>query len=232
MNIIDKLEKSAIKATNVCKNYSYGENEVKILKNVNLEIQKGKFASIMGPSGSGKSTLLYLLGGLDNVSSGHIEIFGKNIVNMKDRDMSILRRRELGFIFQFYNLLPDLSIYQNVLMPIILDKKKIKDYKDKAEELLEIVGLKDKMNYTPRELSGGQQQRVAIARSLINDPEIILADEPIGNLDSKTGIEILELLKKINEEKNKTIVMVTHSLESTEYSNMKIYLKDGEVERL
>lgn len=220
---------NAIETINLCKNYSYGANEVKILKDINLEIEKGKFASIMGPSGSGKSTLLYLLGGLDNVSSGDIKIFGKSIVNMKDEDMSILRRRTLGFVFQFYNLLPDISIYQNILMPIILDKKKTKDYKEKAEELLEIVGLKDKMNYTPRELSGGQQQRVAIARSLINDPEIILADEPIGNLDSKTGIEILELLKKINEEKKKTIVMVTHSIESTEYANMKINLKDGKV---
>ena len=220
---------NAIETFNLCKNYSYGVNEVKILKNINLSIEKGKFASIMGPSGSGKSTLLYLLGGLDNISSGDIKILGNSIVNMKDDKMSILRRRTLGFVFQFYNLLPDISIYENVLMPIILDKKKTKDYKEKAEELLEIVGLKDKMNYTPRELSGGQQQRVAIARSLINDPEIILADEPIGNLDSKTGIEILELLKKINEEKKKTIVMVTHSIESTEYSNMKINLKDGEV---
>ena len=227
-----KEEWVPIKAINVCKNYSYGENEVKILKNINLSIKKGDFTSIMGPSGSGKSTLLYLLGGLDNVSSGDIKIFGQSIVNMKDNDMSILRRQKLGFIFQFYNLLPDLSIYQNVLMPIILDKKKIKDYKDKAEELLEIVGLKDKMDYTPRQLSGGQQQRVAIARSLINDPEIILADEPIGNLDSKTGIEVLELLKKINEARKKTIVMVTHSLESTEYSNRTIYLKDGEVKNL
>ncbi len=220
---------NAIETFNLCKNYSYGVNEVKILKNINLSIEKGKFASIMGPSGSGKSTLLYLLGGLDNISSGDIKILGNSIVNMKDDKMSILRRRTLGFVFQFYNLLPDISIYENVLMPIILDKKKTKDYKEKAEELLEIVGLKDKMNYTPRELSGGQQQRVAIARSLINDPEIILADEPIGNLDSKTGMEILELLKKINEEKKKTIVMVTHSIESTEYSNMKINLKDGEV---
>lgn len=220
---------NAIETFNLCKNYSYGVNEVKILKNINLSIEKGKFASIMGPSGSGKSTLLYLLGGLDNISSGDIKILGNSIVNMKDDKMSILRRRTLGFVFQFYNLLPDISIYENVLMPIILDKKKTKDYKEKAEELLEIVGLKDKMNYTPRELSGGQQQRAAIARSLINDPEIILADEPIGNLDSKTGMEILELLKKINEEKKKTIVMVTHSIESTEYSNMKINLKDGEV---
>ena len=220
---------NAIETFNLCKNYSYGVNEVKILKNINLSIEKGKFASIMGPSGSGKSALLYLLGGLDNISSGDIKILGNSIVNMKDDKMSILRRRTLGFVFQFYNLLPDISIYENVLMPIIWDKKKTKDYKEKAEELLEIVGLKDKMNYTPRELSGGQQQRVAIARSLINDPEIILADEPIGNLDSKTGMEILELLKKINEEKKKTIVMVTHSIESTEYSNMKINLKDGEV---
>lgn len=219
----------AIETKRLCKEYEVGKSVVKILKDIDIIIEKGKFVSIMGPSGSGKSTLLYLLGGLDNISSGDIKLFNKSIVNMKDEEKSILRRRELGFVFQFYNLIPNISIYENVLMPIILDKKKIKDYKESAEELLEIVGLKDKMKYTPRELSGGQQQRVAIARSLINDPEIILADEPIGNLDSKTGIEILELLKQINETKKKTIIMVTHSIESSEYSNMKINLKDGEV---
>lgn len=219
----------AIETEDLRKEYVLKNSVSKILKGIDLKIEEGKFVSIMGPSGSGKSTLLYLLGGLDDITSGTVKIFGKDISKMKDPEKSRLRCRDLGFIFQFYNLIPTLTIYENIMMPIVLDKKRMKDYKEKVEEIIEIVGLKDRMHYTPNELSGGQQQRVAIARALINDPKIILADEPIGNLDSKTGKEIMELLASINEKQDKTIVMVTHSLESSEYANMRINLKDGEV---
>ena len=186
-------------AKNVCKNFELESEEIKILKDINIYIEKGEFVSIMGPSGSGKSTLLYLLGGLDQPSSGKVTLNGKEISILTDKDGSIMRRREVGFIFQFYNLIPNLNVEENIMLPILLDKKNIKDYKEKLNEILEEVGLSDRRYHTPRQLSGGQQQRVAIARALINNPDIILADEPIGNLDSKTGLEIMKLLRIISQ---------------------------------
>ncbi|KLU66372.1 lipoprotein-releasing system ATP-binding protein LolD [Desulfosporosinus acididurans] len=214
---------------NLFKAYTMGTLNVEILKDINISINKGEFVSIMGPSGSGKSTLLYLLGGLDRPTSGSIKINDKELSSMSDKAESAMRRRDLGFVFQFYNLVPNLSVEENVLLPILLDGKKAKKYHERLNELLELIGLADRKNHTPRELSGGQQQRVAIARALINDPEIILADEPIGNLDSKTGIEVMKLLKRINLEKSKTIIQVTHSSESAEYGNRTINLLDGRV---
>ncbi|AFS79118.1 ABC transporter ATP-binding protein [Gottschalkia acidurici 9a] len=221
--------KPVIEVLNVFKSFKLGNIDVEILKNINLTINKGEFVSIMGPSGSGKSTLLYLLGGLDKPTSGSIKIKGKELEYMGDKQQSIMRRRDVGFVFQFYNLIPNLTVEENTMLPILLDGKKIKDYRQKLDEILDIVGLSDRKRHTPRELSGGQQQRVAIARALINDPEIILADEPIGNLDSKTGTEVMELLKKINLEKGKNIVQVTHSSESANYGNRTIYVRDGRV---
>lgn len=218
-----------IGAVNLYKTFKLGELDVEVLKDINVSIIKGEFVSIMGPSGSGKSTLLYLLGGLDKPTSGSIQINGKELSVMKDKEESILRRREIGFVFQFYNLIPNLSVEENIMLPILLDGKKMKDYKDNLDEILHIVGLDDRRNHTPRELSGGQQQRVAIARALVNDPDIILADEPIGNLDSQTGKEVMELLQRINKEKNKTIVQVTHSEEAAEYGNRIIRVRDGKV---
>lgn len=203
--------------------------DVEVLKNIDTTISKGEFISIMGPSGSGKSTLLYLIGGLDKPTSGSIKINGKELSVMKDNEESIMRRRDIGFVFHFYNLIPNLNVEENIMLPILLDGKKMKGYKNKLEEILEDVGLTDRRHHTPRELSGGQQQRVAIARALINEPDLILADEPIGNLDSKTGTEIMKLLQKINKEKGKTIVQVTHSSESAEYGNRTINLRDGRV---
>lgn len=220
---------NVIEAKNLYKTFQLGNNDVEILKDINVDIKKGEFVSIMGPSGSGKSTLLYLLGGLDKPTSGSIKINEKELSVMNDKEESIMRRRDVGFVFQFYNLIPNLNIEENIMLPILLDGKKIKDYKDRLNEILEIVGLNDRRQHTPRELSGGQQQRVAIARALVNDPDIILADEPIGNLDSKTGTDIMNLLKKINEKKNKTIVQVTHSKEAAEYGNRIIKVKDGKV---
>lgn len=218
-----------LETINLFKTYRVGTENVQVLNDVNLEIEAGEFVSVMGPSGSGKSTLLYLTGGLDKPSKGTIKIMNEDISTMSDNKISLMRRKHLGFIFQFYNLIPNLNIVDNVMLPALLDRKKIKDYRKKAEELIEIVGLSDRKKHTPRELSGGQQQRVAIARALINEPELILADEPTGNLDSSSGEEIMKLLQKINKEKNKTIIMVTHSQEASHYSKRIINMKDGRV---
>lgn len=223
--------KGFIKVNNLCKNFKLGDVDIEGLKNINLSIDKGEFVSIMGPSGSGKSTLLYLLGGLDKITSGNITIDGKELSSMTEEDQSALRRREIGFIFQFYNLIPNLNVEENVMLPVLLDGKKMKEYNKKLSNILEIVGLADRRKHTPRELSGGQQQRVAIARALINEPNIILADEPIGNLDSKSGTDIMQLLKTINKEKGKTIIQVTHSKESAEYGQRVIYVKDGMIDK-
>ena len=212
------------------KTYSMGKVDVEVLKDINITIDEGEFVSIMGPSGSGKSTLLYLIGGLDKPTSGQIRIKGREMADMKDDEESKLRRQEIGFIFQFYNLIPNLNVEENIMLPILLDGKKLKNYKKELDEILDIVGLSDRRRHTPRELSGGQQQRVAIARALINEPDIILADEPIGNLDSKTGMEVMELLARINKEKGKTIIQVTHSKEAAEYGQRIINVRDGKVE--
>lgn len=222
-----------IEAMNLWKSYELGKDEkVDILKDINLQIKKGGFYSIMGPSGSGKSTLLYLLGGLDKPSQGSIKVRGKELMVMKDKDSSIMRRRDIGFVFQFYNLIPNLTVEENILLPVLLDGQKVRKHKARLDEILDIVGLKDRRKYTPRRLSGGQQQRVAIARSLMNNPDIILADEPIGNLDSKTGTEIMKLLQKINREEGKTIIQVTHSKESANYGTDLIMVKDGEISHI
>ncbi len=220
---------NVIETQDLCKSYALGDSTVEILKDINLEIKKGGFYSIMGPSGSGKSTLLYLLGGLDAPTSGTILINGKEINKMKDEEESKMRRRDIGFVFQFYNLIPNLNVEENIMLPILLDGKKMKAYQEDLEEILGIVGLTDRRKHTPRELSGGQQQRVAIARALINKPDIIFADEPIGNLDSKTGMEIMELLQRINREQNRTIIQVTHSKESAEYGTDLIKVRDGHI---
>lgn len=218
-----------IEAIDLCKTYKMGEISIEVLRGVNFAVNQGEYVSLMGPSGSGKSTLLYLLGGLDKPTSGSIKLKGRELALMKDKEESEMRRREIGFVFQFYNLVPNLNLEENIMLPILLDGKKLKQYKSRLDEILEIVGLSDRRRHTPRELSGGQQQRVAIARALVNDPDIILADEPTGNLDSKTGTEILELFKRINKEKGKTIVQVTHSHEAAQYGTRIINVKDGRV---
>ncbi len=219
----------AVSVKDVCKNFVLGQEEVKVLKELTFNIEKGEFVSLMGPSGSGKSTLLYLIGGLDEPTSGQILVNDKELKTMKDLEESIMRRRELGFVFQFYNLIPNLNVEDNIMLPILLDGKNPKKYEKDLNEILELVGLSDRRFHTPRELSGGQQQRVAIARALINDPEIIMADEPIGNLDSVTGTEIMDLFKRINVEKKKTIIQVTHSESAAQYGNRIIQLKDGRI---
>ena len=218
-----------IETKNLNKTFKMGDLDIEVLKDINLGIESGEFVSIMGPSGSGKSTLLYLIGGLDKPTSGSVKIKGNELSEMKDKEQSIMRRRDIGFVFQFYNLIPNLSVEENVILPVLLDGKKLKDYRNKLDDILEVVGLEDRRAHTPRELSGGQQQRVAIARALVNEPDIILADEPIGNLDTKTGTEVMQLLQRINREKKKTIVQVTHSKEAADYGNRIINVRDGKV---
>ncbi len=216
-----------IEGKNIIKEYPMGAAVTRVLDDISIQITQGEFVAIMGPSGSGKSTLLYILGGLDNPTSGSVFLSGEDIARFDDDQKSIMRRRSIGFVFQFYNLIPNLNVAENILLPVLLDGKNLKDYQKQLDTILEVVGLSDRRKHTPRELSGGQQQRVAIARALINNPEIIFADEPTGNLDSKTGMEIMKLLQEINQEGNKTIIMVTHSADAARYSSRVANVRDG-----
>lgn len=220
------MDKS-IEIRNICKSFGTGENRTQVLKNISLNVQKGEFISLMGASGSGKSTLLYLLGGLDCPDSGEIILSSKDIAHMKDKELSKFRRNELGFVFQFFNLVQNLSVEDNIMLPVVMDGKKPEKYADKLTEILEITGLSDKRKSYPNQLSGGQQQRCAIARAVIYEPGILLADEPTGNLDSKSGDDIMELFRKINKEKGITILMVTHSDKCAAYADRIITLSDG-----
>lgn len=218
---------NAIKVKNLKKEFLMGKQKTEVLKGMSFEVKKGEFLSVMGPSGCGKSTLLYLLGGLDKATQGNILIGDKDISLMKEKEKSIMRRRKIGFVFQFYNLVPNLTVEDNIMLPLILDKKSGKKENTKLEALLEITGLTPYRKHRPRELSGGQQQRVAIARALIFQPEILLLDEPTGNLDSGTTTEIMELFRKIHRELNTTIIQVTHSVETAGYGTRILQLKDG-----
>lgn len=220
---------SVIKVEKLNKVFKNSESEVKVLNNINLNIEKGEFVSLMGASGSGKSTLLYLIGGLDKPTSGKVSINEKDINKLKEKDMAKLRRKDIGFVFQFYNLVQNLTVEENIMLPVIMDGKKVKDYKERLAKILKIVGLEDKRKALPNQLSGGQQQRVSIARAIILNPSIILADEPIGNLDTKSGEEVMKLFKEINEKEKITILQVTHSEEAAEYGNRIIKLKDGKI---
>jgi putative ABC transport system ATP-binding protein len=221
---------NVIEVKDLNKIFVNGKQESHILKNINLTVKQGEFVSIMGPSGSGKSTLLYLLGGLDQPTTGSVMINGTDLSTLNDKKLSSMRNEEIGFVFQFYNLVPNLSVEDNIALPLMLSGKKLSNYKDKIDEVLDIIGMKDKRKLTPRELSGGQQQRVAIARALVFDPDIIFLDEPIGNLDSKTGMKIMELFRKINKKYGKTIIQVTHSEESAKYGSKLVRIVDGEIE--
>lgn len=219
-----------IQLSKLSKKYTTNQVDFEVIKNIDLDIHKGEFVSIMGPSGSGKSTLLYLMGGLEKPSAGSIHIKSKLLSDMNDKTESNMRREHVGFVFQFYNLVPHLSVEDNILLPAMLGGSKKKHLKSRLDHLLKTVDLTEKRHALPAQLSGGQQQRVAIARALINDPEILLADEPIGNLDSKTGIQIMELFKHINEVEGKTIVQVTHSHESAAYGSRIVYVRDGQLQ--
>ena len=217
----------AVEGRHIIKNFRIGNTPTKVLKDISLQVMQGEFVSIMGPSGSGKSTLLYILGGLDTPTSGHVLLNGTDISRFGDEKMSRIRRQKIGFVFQFYNLIPNLNVEENIMLPLLLDGKKMGGYRKQLEQILEIVRLSDRRRHTPRELSGGQQQRVAIARALIGNPEILFADEPTGNLDSKTGAEIMALLREINRTSGQTIIMVTHSPEAAQSSSRVIHVQDG-----
>lgn len=213
------------------KTFELNSQKLNILCDINFTVEGGDFVSIMGPSGSGKSTLLYLLGLLDTPTEGKIFLCGKDVGVLPDKELSRIRRQKLGFVFQSYNLVPTLSVEDNILLPVCIDKKDSRQYEEKLTEVLERVGLSHRRKATPTELSGGEQQRTAIARSLMNDPEMIFLDEPIGNLDSKNGIRVMNLLKEINEKSGKTIIQVTHSEESTKYGNRLLRMKDGRLQK-
>lgn len=202
---------------------------LEVLKGINLTVNKGEFISLMGESGSGKSTLLYQIGFLDSPTEGTVLINGQDVNKLNDKEQSKIRRETIGFVFQFYNLIPNLSVEENILLPIIMSGKNKKDYEQKLEELLKTVGLLDKRKMLPKQLSGGQQQRVAIARAVIMEPDLILADEPTGNLDSISTNEIMRLFKKLNRDRNITIIQVTHSKAVAEFADKIIYLKDGQI---
>lgn len=216
-----------IEVKSLNKIYGSGEAEVKALKNINLNIEQGEFVAIVGQSGSGKSTLLHLIGGADIPSSGEVIIDGKNIYKLKEKELSILRRRKLGFIFQFFNLIPVLTAQENIEMPVLLDNEKID--KKYMNELLRILGLEERKNNYPSQLSGGQQQRVSIGRDLANKPWIILADEPTGNLDSKNSKEVLELLKYCAKKYNQTLILITHDINIAKSADRVITIEDGEI---
>ena len=216
-----------IKLTGINKIYRTNEIETLALENVNLDVEKGEFVSIMGPSGGGKSTLLNIMGLLDAPSSGKIEINGTSVENMKDKELAAFRNKTLGFVFQSFHLINSLNVIDNVELPLLYRKMPAKERTRLAKEVLERVGLSHRMRHMPTQLSGGQCQRVAIARAIVGNPEIILADEPTGNLDSKMGAEVMELLHKLNKEDGRTIVMVTHNEEQAKQTSRTIRFFDG-----
>ena len=221
-------EKVAIEGKNIVKDFQLGDTRTRVLKSISLKVSQGEFVSIMGQSGSGKSTLLYILGGLDTPTSGAVFMNGIDISKLGDEKMSRIRRQNIGFVFQFYNLIPNLNVEENIMLPLLLDGKKMRDYKKSLTDILEIVGLSDRRKHTPRELSGGQQQRVAIARALIGKPQILFADEPTGALNQANTREVLDLLTDLNR-KGQSILMVTHDLRAAARGNRILYLEDGKV---
>ena len=216
-----------LKVENLCKQYGKGENKVTALDNVSFTVNKGEFVAIVGASGSGKSTLLHLIGGVDRPTSGKVFIDGKDIYKFNDDELAIFRRRQVGLIYQFYNLIPILNVEENITLPLKLDNKNID--KQRLDELIKVLGLEERRTHLPNELSGGQQQRTSIGRAMITNPAIILADEPTGNLDSKASDEIVALLKKSNKDYKQTIVMITHNMEIAKCADRIIKIEDGKI---
>ncbi len=207
----------------------YGKSDAKViaLNEVSFDVEEGEFVAIIGPSGSGKSTLLHLIAGLEKPSFGNVYFYDKNIFEMNKRELAILRREEIGVIYQFYNLIPTLTVKENIKLPVELDGKKVD--RKKLQEIIEFLNLNDRLRHLPNELSGGQQQKVAIGRALMINPKIILADEPTGNLDSKSSDEIVELFKRVNKEYKQTIIMITHNLEIAKQADRIIKIEDGKI---
>ena len=218
-----------IKLVDVTKIYRQGTQQVTALDRVNLEIQRGEFLAMSGPSGCGKSTLLNLLGGLDVPTSGQVIVEGVDLAEMDDIRLTRFRRERVGIIFQFFNLIPILDVRENVALPFLIRGMPTKEANERATELLQMVGLLDRQSHHAQDISGGEMQRVAIARALINDPDIILADEPTGNLDSKTGRKILEVLSRLNADLKKTVILATHSADAAQFAGRQLMMQDGRV---
>lgn len=216
-----------LKVENLTKVYGKGETKVTALDNISFKVDKGEFVAIVGASGSGKSTLLHLIGGVDRPTSGTVYIDGKDIYKFNDDELAIFRRRQVGLIYQFYNLIPILNVEENITLPLDLDNREIN--KRKLDELIRLLGLNDRRTHLPNELSGGQQQRTSIGRAMITSPSIILADEPTGNLDSKSSDEIVELLKKSNRDYKQTIIMITHNMDIAKEADRIIKIEDGKI---
>ena len=217
---------AAVSAVDISKTYGEGEAAVEALRDVSLDVGYGEFVAVMGPSGSGKSTLMHLLAGLDRPTEGAVYIEGGDVTKMKDKELTVLRRNSVGFIFQAFNLIPQLSAEENIVLPLSLGGQKANG---NLETLLDKVGLTDRRKHKPTELSGGQQQRVAVARALITEPAVVFADEPTGNLDSKSSDDILSLLRNASSERNQTTVMVTHDAHAASYADRVVFLADGEI---
>ena len=216
-----------LRASHLCKTYGKGENEVRALDDVCFSIEKGEFVAIVGTSGSGKSTLMHILGGVDRPDSGSVYMDGQDIYKQNDEQLAIFRRRQVGLIYQFYNLIPILNVEENITLPLALDGRT--PDKTKLNDMIKLLGLEARKNHLPNELSGGQQQRTSIGRALITNPSIILADEPTGNLDSKSSDEIVALLKKTNKELKQTIIMITHNMEIAACADRIIKIEDGKI---
>lgn len=220
-----------LKASDLKKEYQLGEHAVEALKGVDFAVQKGEFVAIMGPSGSGKSTLMHLLGGLDTPTRGEIFLSEQALSKLNNKEITLARRKNVGFVFQFFNLMPTLSAEENIMLPIIIDGQNPRDYQERLDQLLALIGLSDRRSHRPDQLSGGEQQRVAVARALISNPAILLADEPTGNLDSKTGREIMVLLRRSCEELDQTVVVVSHDPRAAAFADRVVFLKDGNIVR-
>ncbi len=218
-----------LNAKDLSKEYQLGEHLVKALVGVNFKVEKGEFVAIMGPSGSGKSTLLHLLGGLDTPTDGNVVLADQSLAQLSEQQATLVRRHNVGFVFQFFNLLPTLTAEENILLPVIIDGKDPHLFEERLTHLLDLVGLLERRSHKPDQLSGGEQQRVAIARALITQPAILLADEPTGNLDSKTGNSIMELLRRSCDELEQTVIVVSHDPKATAYADRVIFLQDGDI---
>ena len=223
------MEKQAVlKAQAITKIFD-STTATEVLKGVDIEVYEGEFVAILGESGSGKSTLLYILAGIDNPTSGQVELACKCLATIKDDDLASLRRRDVAFVYQYDNLVPHLTAYENITLPLLLDKKKESEFKDRVVSLCNELGIGDRLNNLPSQLSGGEQQRVAIARALAIEPKVIFLDEPTGSLDSERGKQVMEILKNINEKHGVALIMVTHSPAHAEYASRKIQIEDGQI---
>ena len=218
-----------LKVENLCKTYGNGENEVHALDDVSFSVNKGEFVAIIGPSGSGKSTLLHILGGVDKPTSGKVFMDGKDVYAQNDEQLAIFRRRQVGLIYQFYNLIPVLNVTENITLPVLMDGQQVND--DRLNELIATLKLKGRENHLPNQLSGGQQQRVSIGRALMNAPAVVLADEPTGNLDSKNSQEIVDLLKLSNQKYNQTLIIITHDENIALQADRILAIEDGIITR-